>query len=491
MPTLRDNFGSARRALTAALHRREAQKSLIAFAELTHPDYRPSWHHRLLASKLEDIAAGRCKRLMVSMPPRNGKSELATVRFAPWLFTQRSRLSVALATYSAEFADEMGRKARSVLELPVYRDLWPSARLAEDSRAVAHWETASGCHYYAVGVGGPLTGRGADVLVVDDPHKNLEEARSKVVRDGVFDWYTSTAHTRLEKAGAVVIIATRWHQDDLIGRLLQEGGEAWEVLSLPAIAETADEHRAVGEALWPERYSLEALASIKATLGEQQWASLYQQRPAPLEGALFKPDAVTVIEAEPADVKKWVRAWDLGATVRGDPTVGVRMGEWGNKRVVADVVRLQGTPDQVERTIVATADRDGKGCEIHIPQDPGQAGKAQIQYLTSKLAGFNVKSSPETGDKVTRAEPYASQVNVGNVVLVRAPWNRAYLDELRVFPSGAHDDQVDASSRAFAALIKTSSSFMDCDPAKLRRMVRGLGPSSQFPIRGGRGGFSL
>jgi predicted phage terminase large subunit-like protein len=489
MPTLQDNYGRARRALTAALRRREAEKSLIAFAQLTHPDYRPNWHHRLLAQKLEDVAAGRCRRLVVSMPPRNGKSELATVRFAPWLFARRSRCSVALATYSADFADEMGRKARSVLDLPVYRELWPNARLAADSRAVAHWETANGCHYYAVGVGGPLTGRGADVLVVDDPHKNLEEARSKVVRDAVFDWYTSTAHTRLEKDGAVVVIATRWHESDLIGRLLLEGGEAWEVLSLPAIAERADEYRAVGDALWPERYSLEALASIRATLGEQQWASLYQQRPAPLEGALFKPDAITVIEAEPADVKKWVRAWDLGATAQGDPTAGVRMGEWGARRVVADVVRLQGSPDQVERAILAAASRDGVGCEIHLPQDPGQSGKAQIQYLTSRLAGYNVKSSPETGSKVTRAEPYASQCNVGNVALVRAPWNRAYIEELRVFPNGAHDDQVDASSRAFAALVKGDCSWFGLPIEAVASL--GRGPASQFPIAPRRGGGGL
>lgn len=493
MPALQDNLGRARRALTTALRRRDAQKSLIAFAQLTHPDYRPSSHHRLLALKLQDVAAGRCKRLMVSMPPRHGKTELATIRFAPWLFTQRERASVILATYAQDFADELGFKARQVLELPLYRELWPHAALSQDSRAMGRWQTASGATYYAVGVGGPLTGRGADILLIDDPHKSRAEAESKTVRDGVFDWYRATAHTRLENGGAVAIIMTRWHEDDLVGRLLAEGGEPWEVVSLPAIAEVPDAHRQVGEALWPDRFSLKTLDAIRSTIGEREWAALYQQRPAPLEGALFKPAAVPVIEAEPADVPKWVRAWDLGATVRGDPTVGVRMGAWGNRRVVADVARLQGSPDQVERAVVTTASRDGTSCEIHIPQDPGQAGVAQIQYLTSKLSGYNVKSSPETGDKVTRAEPFAAQVNVGNVALVKGSWNSAYLEELRTFPNGAHDDQVDASSRAFAALIKTSRSWFDATPEELKNIHRAFArlPVSQYPISRDRGGGFL
>jgi predicted phage terminase large subunit-like protein len=471
------------RRLSTALRRREAQRSLIAFAQLTHPDYRPNWHHRLLAERLEAVAAGRCKRLVVSMPPRHGKTELVSIRLAPWIFTQRERVSIIASTYSGDFAEELGLRARQVLELPVYRALWPHAVLADGGGAMARWGTASGGNFYATGVLGPLTGRGADILLLDDPHKSRAEASSKSIRDSVYDWFRSTAYTRLERNGAIVIVATRWHSDDLIGRLLLEGGEPWEVVSLPAIAEVADGHREIGEALWPQKFDLAALANIKATIGELEWAALYQQRPAPLEGALFKPDAITVVEAEPADVKKWVRSWDLGASTSGDPTVGVRMGEWGTRRVVADVVRLQGSPDQVERAILAAASRDGVGCEIHLPQDPGQSGKAQIQYLTSKLAGYNVKSSPETGSKVTRAEPYASQCNVGNVALVRAPWNRAYIEELRTFPNGAHDDQVDASSRAFAALVKVGCSFFDLPAGTFSA---GRTPSAPYPLPRGR-----
>ncbi len=446
----------AHRALAAALRRSNAEQSLIAFAKLTHGNYRPNWHHELLASKLEAVASGKIKRLVVSMPPRHGKTELCSTRFAPWLLTRHPQASIIAATYAGEFADDLGRKARSVMEQPAYERLWPRSKLADDSRAVSRWQTVSGGSYFAVGVGGPLTGRGADFLLIDDPHKSRAEAESKIMREGVFDWFRSTAFTRLEKGGAVVIISTRWHEADLVGRVLADG-EPWDVVSLPAIAEEADEYRQPGEALWPDSFDSEALAKIRNVVGEREWSALYQQRPAPLEGALFKPDALGILDGEPAGVE-WVRAWDFGATAgAGDPTVGVKLGMWNGRPVVADVVRFQGAPDEVERVLVATASRDGLACAIDLPQDPGQAGKAQVQYLTRALSGYRVRSSTESGDKVTRAEPLAAQVNVGNAALVRGAWNLEFIEELRVFPNGRHDDQVDAASRAFASFVMSSN----------------------------------
>lgn len=434
-----------------------AQHSLTAFATLTHPNYVAGWHHRLIADALSDVAAGNCKLLAISMPPRHGKSELASVRFAPWLLTQRPRASVISATYSGDFADDLGRKARGVLELPIYGAMWPGSRLAADNRAVSRWQTVSGGSYYAVGVGGPLTGRGADILLIDDPHKNREEAESQTMRERVWDWFRSTAYTRLEKNGAVVIIMTRWHEDDLVGRCLATG-EPWRVLSLPAIAEEDEVQRKRGEALWPQKYDVEVLEQIRRTVGEREWSALYQQRPAPLEGGLFKPDKIQIIDALPAGATL-VRAWDLGATANGgDPTAGGLLGQLSDGRfVIGDMVRLQASAEDVVAIVKATASRDGHHAEIHLPQDPGQAGKAQVQYLTRELVGYIVKSSPETGSKVLRAEPLAAQVNVGNVLMVRGPWNQSLLDEMRVFPNGAHDDQVDCLSRGFGAFYAPNS----------------------------------
>lgn len=427
-----------------------AHASLLAYAQLTMRGYVGSWHQRLIARRLERVAKVPGQRLIITLPPRHGKTELASVRLAPWMLAQRPQCSIIAATYAQDYADEIGRKARSVMQHPVHRALFPHARLERDNRAVSRWQTTSGGTYYAVGVGGPLTGRGADILLVDDPHKNRAEAESKLARDTVWDWFRSTAYTRLEQGGSVVVIQTRWHQADLVGRLI-ESGEPWDVLSLPAIAEQDEPHRRAGEALWPERYPVEVLAQIRRTVGEREWAALYQQRPAPLEGALFRPDQVQVIDAEPAGVQ-WVRAWDFGATKDGDPTVGAKLGLREGRPIIADIVRVQGAPEVVERTLIATASRDGSSVGIDLPQDPGQAGKAQVQHFTRLLAGYRVQSSPETGDKVLRAEPLAAQVNVGNVSMVRGAWNQALLEEMRAFPNGAHDDQVDALSRAYAAV---------------------------------------
>jgi len=235
-----------------------------------------------------------------------------------------------------------------------------------------------------------------------------------------------------------------------------EGDEHWEILRLPAVAEEEEEHRHIGEALWPTRYPIEVLRQIEQTVGEREWAALYQQRPAAAHGILFRPDAIQTIEAEPAGVT-WVRAWDFGATAKGDPTVGAKLAMRDGRAVIGDVVRMSGPPEEVERVLLATAQRDGHAVAIDLPQDPGQAGKAQVQSFTKLLAGFRVTSSPETGSKTLRAEPLAAQVNVGNVSMVRGSWNRRLIDEMRSFPVGQHDDQVDALSRAYNHFVRPSN----------------------------------
>jgi predicted phage terminase large subunit-like protein len=266
----------------------------------------------------------------------------------------------------------------------------------------------------------------------------------------------------------VVLILTRWHTDDLAGRLLEAEGGRWRVLKLPAIAGLDDPlGRAPGAPLWADDgYGYGAsLARVRATYeasgATRDWASLYQQEPRPAAGGLFKTAMVTALDTAPAEAAgaRMVRAWDLAATGAAgtrDPdwTVGVLLLRTSDKRlVVLDVVRLRGGPEQVERAIVATAGRDdGRRVKVALPQDPGQAGKAQAAYLTRRLMGWTVVARPETGAKATRAAPVASQCNVGNLAVVRAAWNRAFLEELADFPGGAHDDQVDALARAFAEL---------------------------------------
>jgi predicted phage terminase large subunit-like protein len=407
---------------------------------------------------LEAVERGDIKRLMIFSPPRHGKSELVSRRFPAWYLGRHPGRQFISASYGADLAGDFGRDVRNIVASPEFRALFPNGGLAEDSTARNRWHTNQGGSYVAAGVGTAITGRGADILNIDDPVKDREAAESAVVREATWNWFTSTAYTRLMPGGAIVLTMTRWHQDDLAGRLLAEqaaGGDRWEVLSLPAVDDD-------GGALWPDAYNAETLQRIRAAIGERDWAALYMQSPRPVEGAIFKVEQIGILDAAPAGYGQLVRAWDLAstrATGTRDPdwTAGLLLKRLPDKRVVIlDVVRLRGGPDEVERALLQTAQRDGHGVRISLPQDPGQAGRAQVAYITRQLQGFRVEASPESGDKLTRAMPIASQANVGNLSMVRAGWNRAFLDELAAFPSGSHDDQVDALSRAFTALGKST-----------------------------------
>jgi predicted phage terminase large subunit-like protein len=246
---------------------------------------------------------------------------------------------------------------------------------------------------------------------------------------------------------------TRWHVDDPIGRLL-ERDKSIKVLTYKAIATEDEAHRKKGEALFPELKSLEYLEGRRINMTGDSWESLFQQSPFVSKGGVFRPAMVETIEALPAGNTVWVRGWDFAASARGDYTVGAKMGRTADGRfVIADVERGQYETDGRDKVLVNTAKIDGASVTQDIPQDPGQAGKSLVLYLTRQLAGHKVKSSPESGDKVTRAEPFASQMNAGNVMMLRGGWNAPLIEELRMFPNGKYDDQVDALSRCFASLV--------------------------------------
>lgn len=272
-----------------------AKNELVVFNGFVNTRYQASWLHREIASKLEKVERGEIKRLMIFVPPRNGKSEIGSILFPAWLLGRHPEKEVITSSYSADLAQDFGYKTRNVVDSQEYQELFKT-RLREDSKSKAKWLTEEGGGYTAVGVGGAITGRGADILIIDDPIKNREEAESQVVRDKIWNWYTSTAYTRLEKGGAVILILTRWHKDDLAGRLLkkmEEGGEysdKWEVIKFPAIATHDEKFRKQGEVLWPEKYDLKALLSIKDTVGAYDWSALYMQEPVSSETQEFREE---------------------------------------------------------------------------------------------------------------------------------------------------------------------------------------------------------
>lgn len=439
-------------------YRRKARRDLLTWATdvLAPLGQSPAAAHRLIIRELQAVADGKTDRLMLFLPPGSAKSTYASVIFPPWFLAQRPGLDVIGASYNADLAEDFSTRV-----LGIVREHSATLGYGLASDAAKLWRTTSRGTYRAAGAGGGITGRRADLFVIDDPIKGREDADSLLKRNKVWDWYRAEVITRLKPGARIVLIQTRWHEDDLAGRLLQDGVADWRVVRLPALAEADDPMgRAVGDPIWPEWEDRAALLRKEGEVGPREWAALFQQKPAPVDGMLFQVRAITVLDATPAQAgAQVVRAWDLAATDAAggrDPdwTVGIKlMREPGGRFVVLDVVRLRGGPHEVEAAIVSTAERDGKGVAIRLPQDPGQAGKSQAQYLGVKLAGYRVTAVRETGDKATRAGPVAAQANMGNVAMVRAAWNGAFIDELAGFPAVSHDDQVDALSAGFAALL--------------------------------------
>jgi hypothetical protein len=249
-----------------------ASIDLGCYAVALWPDFEVARHHQTIIEKLEAVERGEIKRLMIFMPPRHGKSLLSTQIFPSWYLGRNPARGIITASYAQDLADDFGRRVRNLLDEPLHRATFPACRLSEDSRAANRFGTTAGGTYFSVGVGAAITGRGAHLLLIDDPIKGAEEARSETVRRSLKEWYSSVARTRLQPGGAIVIIQTRWHEDDLAGWLLNEhGGEGWDVLSMPAIAETDEPFRKAGEALWPSKFPVSELELIRREAGGAVW----------------------------------------------------------------------------------------------------------------------------------------------------------------------------------------------------------------------------
>jgi predicted phage terminase large subunit-like protein len=453
---------------------------LIGFTTFTFPGYQADPAHSLIGAALDAVSEGEYDRLMVFAPPQHGKSELASVRLPAFYLGRNPDNPVILSSYAASLAESKSRQARQAVESTEFGELFPGISTRRDSRAVDHWELdGRRGGMLAVGVGGPVTGHGGLLGIIDDPFENWEQSQSQTIRDRVWEWWRTTFRTRIWEKGAVILIQTRWHEDDLAGRLLLDQPGRWAVLRLPAVAETQDERdeanrrlglpagaldplgRQPGEPLCPTRFSRDALAQLRRDVGSQAWHSQYQGVPRPPEGQRFKRDWFPIVDPAPAYppmVANRVRYWDKAGTAGGGCyTVGVLMarsddGCW----YVEDVVRGQWSSAErnnvMLRTARADADRHDNAVTTWTEQEPGSGGKESAEATIRLLAGFAVFAETVTGSKETRAEPFAAQAEAGNVRIVRAAWNGEYLDELLSFPSGKYSDQVDATSGAFNKL---------------------------------------
>lgn len=450
----------------------EARESFAAFTSYVNPRFKFYRHCELLADVLERVVSGEIKRLIIQMPPRHGKSEMVSRILAAYYLARRPSQFVCLTSYSYGLAGTLSRAARENFSRA-------GLEVRPEVGAVSHWETLAGGGMFAAGVGTGITGKGFSLGIIDDPLKDAEEANSLIVRDKVWDWYVSTFSTRQEPDAAMIVLGTRWHEDDLIGRLLlsesrSTSNENWHIVSLPALYEPdtldtfpksctvePDFRTTSGEALCPERFTVKALAHKRSQMGGYHFEAMYQQRPTAPSGVLFDVTQLEFVDVAPANTEQRVRAWDKASTEGGgDFTAGLKMSK-GFKGIyyIEDVQRVQYNTAKRDRLIKIVAEIDGRTCKVKGEQEPGSGGKDSAQSFVKILDGFVVSTERATGSKELRADPFSSQVNAGNVCIVRGPWNEAFIEEMRQFPRGRYDDQVDAASLAFSELSKPKARF--------------------------------
>lgn len=406
------------------------------------------WHHTAyIRAQLDRVTSGEITRMMLFVPPRHGKSELATIHYPAYRLEADPIQRVVIAAYNATLAEKFSRRVRGLARKRLLS-------LDPERQAVNDWMTQAGGGCRAVGVGGGITGQGGDLIIIDDPVKSREEADSATYRDRVWHWYTDDLYTRLEPGAAIVLIMTRWHEDDLAGRILaSDQADQWTVVNLPALALEHDVlGRAVGSPLCVERYDLPALLDIQKTLGPRGWQALYQQKPAPPEGAMFKRHWFSIVQSTPA-VAQRVRYWDLAGAGEGngDYTVGTLMAKSPDGRFwIEEVIRVQLTAHPRNQLILQTAETDRqRGVSYtYVEQAPGLAKEA-TDTVIRLLAGYTARADRVSNDKTTRAEPLAAQAEAGNVALLAGSWNTTFLDELTAFPYADHDDYTDSASGAF------------------------------------------
>jgi predicted phage terminase large subunit-like protein len=403
---------------------------------------------------------------MIFAPPRHGKSEELSRLFSAYYLSLFPDRWVGINSYAAELAYTLSRSARANYQSN-------GGQVKDDAAAVKHWETTEGGGLWAAGVGGPITGKGFHLGIIDDPIKNAEEAQSETVTKAQQEWYSSTFYTREEPGGAIVIMMTRWNENDLSGWLLkqedEEEPEHWHIVSFEAVKEEEPpeipascalepDDREVGEPLCPERYPLDKLKKIAKRIGNYFWNALYRQRPIAREGGLFKlADLAIEVDAVPVEAKR-VRYWDLGGSdsTKADYTVGCLMAEHDGLYYIEDIQRGQWSPKDRNQQMKDTAqsDEDEYGViPTWIEKVPGLAVEV-ITNIVKFLGGFKVHTEMAKNDKTTRADPFASQCEAKNVRIVKGPWNVSFRNELTAFPHGSHDDQVDAASGAFSKLAR-------------------------------------
>lgn len=449
-----------------------ARQGVLNFTRYTMPSYEVNWHHRVVASHLNLVAEGSVRRLIIMMQPRAGKTELMK-RFVAYYLGRNPDDQVIAASYAASLAAKNNRETQRILDDPRYGELFPGTSLnSSNVRSIAgSWLRNSDEFeivgrkglYRSSGVSGTMTGYGLNLGVIDDPFKNRREANSAVVRESVWDWYTSTFFTRLEKDARIVIVMTRWHEDDLVGRLLARSKadpdtDQWTVLNLPAVCELPKspyDPRDEGDVLWPNKFGPKRMARIKATIGGRDWASLYQQRPAPAEGDIVLRGWWKFYKELPAGFDQVAISADLNIREgeQSDFTVMLVVGRVGGNFYVLDMVRARMGWTTQKKALPLLRNKWPEVTDCYI--EDAANGAALVDEVKDTIPG--VIAVRPNGSKTNRLQAVAAMIEAGNVYLPDpldggTRWAGALIDEVTVFPQGKNDDMVDALVLALSAM---------------------------------------
>jgi predicted phage terminase large subunit-like protein len=431
------------------------QEKFIKFVERVWPTFISGAHHKRMADAFERVANGTCKRLIINMPPRHTKSEFASYLLPAWFLGKFPHKKVIQASNTGELAVGFGRKVRNLVDSEVYNNIFPNLALQADSKAAGRWNTSKGGDYFAIGVGGTVTGKGADVLIIDDPHSEQEAAMAASnpdIYDKVFEWYTSGPRQRLQPGGAIVVVMTRWAQRDLTGQVLksaaQRSGEEWEVIEFPAILPS-------GNPLWPQFWSIEELEALREELPNAKWQAQYQQNPVGNESAIVKRDWWKWWEKDDPPVCDYIlQSWDTAfeKTQRADYSAGTTWGIFAceEDNFAPNIILLNTYKKRVEfPELKRDVMREYTEYEPDSLIVEKKASGAPLIY-DLRAMGIPVQEyTPGKGqDKIARLNSVSDIIASGKVWVPQTRWAEELVDEVAAFPSGEHDDLVDATTLA-------------------------------------------
>jgi len=454
-----------------ALGRELAQKSFLEYVKLMWPGFIHGRHHAVMAKKFEAIADGSLKRLIINMPPRHTKSEFASYLLTSWFLGKYPDKKVIQSSNTADLAVGFGRKVRNLVGSEAYAKVFPNVSLRQDSKAAGRWATNQNGEYFAIGVGGTVTGKGADLLIIDDPHSEQEAALASgdpSVFDKVYEWYTSGPRQRLQPGGAIVIVQTRWGEKDLTGRILKDSalrdkGEEWEVIEFPAIMPS-------GKPLWPEFWSVEELEALKDELPPAKWYAQYQQTPTGEEGALVKREWWKIWKTERPPVCDFIiQSWDTAFT-KNERSDYSACTTWGVFRMDDDpnninIILLDAFQKRMEfpelkaKALVMYQEWEPDACIIE-----AKAAGAPLVFELRQMGIVVSEYTPTRGnDKFVRINSITDLFSSGKVWAPETRWASEVIEQMAAFPNGDHDDLVDSSTQALIRFRKGGFIRLDSD----------------------------